>query len=296
MSSAGTPTPGTTTSTGLATLDTGQTRALRLLDAVFLDWAHACGAQELTPPPLLSVPDAERLDILVNFPHLATPATEIVPQCRSTVHDTGEAIPAGALAPAQWLLPSSVCFGVYLAHTGTELAEDLTVTAFGRCFRNEHEYDGLRRLRSFQMREIVAIGSPEHVRETLARHSAVTVELAAALGIPVEREAAGDPFFDLSGPRALMQKLSPVKEEFVHDGLALASVNLHRNFFGERCAIRLAATGESAFTSCVGWGYERWLHALGRRHRGDWQAVCDNLVAAHASLPALPAPGSAARV
>jgi hypothetical protein len=56
--------------------------------------------------------------------------------------------------------------------------------------------------------------------------------------------------------------LFPVKEEFVFgDSLAIASVNFHRNFFGERCAITLP-DGGPAFTSCVAFGLERWLAAL----------------------------------
>jgi hypothetical protein len=60
-----------------------------------------------------------------------------------------------------------------------------------------------------------------------------------------------------------MQKLFPTKEEFLYDGkLAIASVNFHRNFFGERCDIRLP-DGSAAFTGCVAFGLERWLSALG---------------------------------
>jgi hypothetical protein len=57
-----------------------------------------------------------------------------------------------------------------------------------------------------------------------------------------------------------MQRLFPVKEEFVVDGLAIGSVNYHRNFFGERCSIQAGA--DTAHTSCLAFGLERWLHTL----------------------------------
>src|ERR1019366_53894 len=83
------------------------------------------------------------------------------------------------------------------------------------------------------------------------------------VGIPHHVEIATDPFFDPNGARSKMQKLFPTKEEFLYDGkLAIASVNFHRNFFGERCRIRLP-DGSPAFTGCVAFGLERWVCALG---------------------------------
>jgi len=89
------------------------------------------------------------------------------------------------------------------------------------------------------------------------------------LGLPFEVAAAQDPFFDPNGARSVMQKLFPVKEEFLFRGqLAIASVNYHRNFFGERCGIRLP-DGSPAFTGCVAFGLERWLSALGAHFADD---------------------------
>lgn len=275
-----TPPPGATSPEGIATLGTGQTRVLRLLDEIFLGWALHHEAEEITVPPVLSTSEAALLDVFINFPHLVSVVSNLSPEARSAAGDIAGAVPVSALTQAAWVLPSSVCFGVYLAHSGESLPEDLTVTALGRCYRNEATYEGLRRLRSFQMREVVAIGSQEHAVRLVRAYRDLTTGLAAALGIPVEVRAAGDPFFDSKGPRALMQKLAPVKQEFVFQGTALASVNTHRNFFGERCGIRRRETSEYAFSSCVGWGYERWLHALSVRYHGDWDDALEGLAQA----------------
>ncbi|MEU1605659.1 hypothetical protein [Micromonospora matsumotoense] len=61
----------------------------------------------------------------------------------------------------------------------------------------------------------------------------------------------------------------PVKHEYVYQGLAIASVNTHHKFFGERCSISLTGGGPAS-TSCVGFGVERWLHALADHFDGDW--------------------------
>lgn len=273
----GTPSPGSTSPEGLATLGTGQTRVLRLLDEIFLGWALSHGADELTPPPLLSTSEAALLDVFTNFPHLVSVVSSLSPEAQSAGGDMAEAVPVSALTQAAWVLPSSVCFGVYLANAGASLSRDLTVTALGRCHRNEATYEGMRRLRTFQMREVVAIGSYEHALRLVRIYRDLTTGLASALGIPVEVRVASDPFFDSKSPRALMQKLAPVKEEFVFQDTALASVNVHRNFFGERCGIRRRETNEYAFSSCVGWGYERWLHALSIRYHGDWDDAHEGL-------------------
>jgi hypothetical protein len=87
------------------------------------------------------------------------------------------------------------------------------------------------------------------------------------MGIAADLVPATDPFFETDGARAKMQKLFPVKHELVSErGVALASANFHRNFFGERCDIRLADSGEEAYTGCLGFGIERWLSEV-RRHR-----------------------------
>jgi seryl-tRNA synthetase len=59
----------------------------------------------------------------------------------------------------------------------------------------------------------------------------------------------------------------------VYDGsLAIASVNFHRNFFGERCRIR-TADEKFAFTGCVAFGIERWIQALLEVFRDDTEAI-----------------------
>ena len=63
-----------------------------------------------------------------------------------------------------------------------------------------------------------------------------------------------------------------VKEELLCGDLAIASLNFHRNFFGERCGIQLASGGP-AFTGCVGMGLERWIHVLQQRHGASALAV-----------------------
>lgn len=148
------------------------------------------------------------------------------------------------------------------------------MTVLGRCFRKETEYHDLRRLLGFHMREVVAIGSQDHTEQHLRTFTEKITAFAAALDLPLRKEAATDPFYDRGGARLLLQQLSPVKYEFLYEDLAIGSVNVHRNFFGERCGITVGDTGQAAFTSCAAFGLERWLSALTRRH-GSWEAATE---------------------
>jgi seryl-tRNA synthetase len=259
---------------GLFALGPEATALLRLLDDTFAGWGTRAGATPLTMPALLPAADLARLDYYDNFPHQAILAAPLDLDARAghPFDAAAGTFPRQALEPAALALPSAACYAVYLHHAGRELADGTLVTVVGRCFRKETEYHDLRRILGFHMREVIAIGSREHTEAHLSAFTERITSFAEALDLPLRKEVATDPFYDRGGTRLLLQQLSPVKWEFLYDGLAIASVNVHRNFFGERCGITVAGTGEAAFTSCAAFGLERWLSALTRRH-GSWEAA-----------------------
>src|SRR5262249_38958342 len=138
------------------------------------------------------------------------------------------AVPAEHLSDALYALPSAACYGVYLFLQDTALSGPAYVTTSASCFRNEVEYVGFERLWGFTMREIVCVGDLPAVQDHLSRYKALVTGFAASIGLPLEVKAATDPFYDRSGSRAKMQEKFPVKEELVHHGLALGSLNFHR--------------------------------------------------------------------
>lgn len=266
---------------GLATLGPEMVRLRDLLEARFLTWADDVSAEVKLYPSLLRVEDLDLLDYFRNFPHLALVASRIRPEDLAdgyaTRKDTLAEVPSRHLTAGGFVLPSAACFNVFLSLRGAVLDEARKITTVATCFRNENHYDELQRLWSFTMREIVCVGSADAVKEHLTAFKARLGGFAEAIDLPIEFEFATDPFFSKNDPRLMMQKLFPQKEELVYrDGTAIGSLNFHRNFFGERCDIRLAG-GEHAFTGCVAFGLERWLHALLDRHAGDVCAASRSL-------------------
>jgi hypothetical protein len=80
-------------------------------------------------------------------------------------------------------------------------------------------------------------------------------------GLPVHWETAEDPFFlPTAKGKALMQRLMETKKELIWDGpepVAIASINRHGTFFGERFAIRNSDM-TPVHTACVAFGLDRW--------------------------------------
>jgi seryl-tRNA synthetase len=242
------------------------------LERVILGWAGQVGAPALRFPPLLPIEALSRFDYFQNFPHLMLLAAPLdADRVRSEYVKASrvESVPGAHLAEAVYALPSAACYGVYLHLEDRTLTAPSRITTVATCFRNEASFEGMRRLLAFRMREIVCVGDVASVQQHIQEFKVRIVAFAAAVGIPLTVAIATDPFFDPTASRAVAQKLFPVKEEFVYGGsLAIASVNFHRNFFGERFAIRVA-DGPFAFSSCVAFGLERWIWALNDHFKGD---------------------------
>ncbi|MFE0700733.1 aminoacyl--tRNA ligase-related protein [Streptomyces sp. NPDC058872] len=261
---------------GLMVLDPVHTALLHGLDELLGGLAARLSAPEVVGPPLLSVEGLARLDFFRNFPHLGVSAGRFAPDALDGLA-AGEAPAELPLRPTGHLLPSATCYGLLLSLEGRDVGEDgLRLSAVGRCFRNETHYEGLKRLWGFHMREVLYLGTQQGALEHLERGAEFIREAAARLGLELNRAVADDPFYDKGGSRARLMALDPVKHEFsAPDGTAIASVNRHRNFFGERLDIRAGAEGP-AYSACVAFGVERWVHAMVLAH-GTPERALDRL-------------------
>lgn len=255
----------TATDNGLSVLDGSQLRLLRAIDAVFLRLADGWDVPEFRYPHLIRCRDLDLFDYYDNFPHLGLAATRLDPQRLKTMLSEAsrpvDRMPTEVMEPTAFALPSAACYAIYVDLAGATLPGEGTMrTTVATCFRNEERYEGLQRLLGFTMREIVCIGPEERAKQHLLRAKDAVKALCAELKLDVQLNVATDPFFDKNSSKAKMQRLFPVKEEFVVNGLAIGSVNYHRNFFGERCNIQVG--DDTAHTSCLAFGLERWVHTL----------------------------------
>jgi seryl-tRNA synthetase len=240
----------------------------RQLDQRFVRWGSDFQAAEYVFPACIPARELARLDYLRAFPHLATFPTTLAPDTPNLQRfvagesvDTSGAVQLTTTLPVRDVLTPAACYHCYIHFQGTTLTAPLYLTTRNTCFRREAHYTPLQRQWSFAMREIVCIGSADEVLTFLGTCRERIQSFVQALDLPITWQAASDPFFDPTrDPKYLLQKLEPVKTELCFpNGLALGSVNFHRNYFGTAFQIRRGL--EAAFSGCVAFGLERWLFA-----------------------------------
>lgn len=246
------------------------------LDRVFCAWAAGLGAIEHRFPSMIAAKSLAPIAYLKSFPHLATFATsgnrneaslrQLAEQC-----GTEDPIPVTdeLLEPIEQLLTPAACYHFYHRLAGTRLDTPLYLTTNCQCHRREEHYLPLQRQWCFQMRELVCLGDAGTIDRFIDQCRVKIDALIRRLAIEGDWQSATDPFFDpTADPKALAQILEPVKQELcTRDGLAIASLNKHRSFFGECYEIDFG--DEAAHSACVAFGIERWLHALFQAHGSD---------------------------
>lgn len=246
------------------------------LDAVFRGWAEESDGTEYRFPSMISAKSLAPIAYLKSFPHLATFVTSgdrRAESLKSIAEEFGTAeqitLSGDRMEPISQLLTPAACYHFYPRFAGERLTGPVFLTTKCQCHRREEEYRPLQRQWCFEMREIVCIGDATAIDAFTEEYSSRVDTLVASLGIGTEWCSATDPFFDPNAdPKALAQILEPVKKELcTNDGLAIASVNKHRSFFGECYDIQVG--GEAAHSACVAFGIERWLYAMIQTHGDD---------------------------
>lgn len=265
---------------GLFTAGPATARLTRALDELFQATATDAGAVDYAVPHLVSGATLERAGYPRSFPQHLTACGTVGPDLQALDRFAAASGPEGRQAELQvqdvYLAPA-VCLHVFAMLADTTVTSPQLVTARGVCGRYEAGAGWSRQRRwSFSMREIVFVGRPgeaEEFRETMVDTLAA---LASDLGLPCRVVAANDPFFTRDRPQMTRyQRAFEVKHELVarmaggcDEPVAVASVNLHQQHFGDGFGIALPG-GSPAHSVCVGFGLERWAEWVGGYLGGD---------------------------
>lgn len=257
------------------------------IDGFLLDWMLRSGARQALPPPLVAARDLDRIRYFDNFPHQAN----VVSTLRTDDGVRSADLSGERLHPADFVLPSAACYGIYVQHADSVLAQPGLRTARVACARAENHYERFHRLRAYYVREYVYLGTPDGAKSFIEDVLSFLRRLIANAHLRATIESATDSFFQPDSAKALLERLSKAKQELVYtNGLAVSSVNYHRNFFGESYGIRLP-DGQYVHTACFGAGLERWA-AMFLDHCGGRTSEAEELVAAlRAGLATTAVPG-----
>lgn len=237
------------------------------------------GAEVLRFPPVIPRALLEQSGYLESFPHLAGSVHAFAGgdadhRALLRAAEGGATLGAawtGALPPTAVVLTPAACYPVYEHARGTLPEGGRLVDVMSYCFRHEPSDDPAR-MQSFRMREWVRLGSPDDVRAFRDRWLERAQALLGALGLEVHADTANDPFFGRAGRlKAAAQREQALKFELLaavadpDHPTAVASCNYHQQHFGQKFGIQ-TADGAAAHTACVGFGLERLVLALVRRH------------------------------
>ena len=264
---------------GCVTLLGDASRIVAALDRTFTAIAHdVFGAVDHRYPVLISRDAMERCDYFAAFPHHLTFAPHLresvetlTSVANATREDRGRAV-LDALSTPTHILTPAVCFHTYAWLADRALTDPVVITAVNHCFRWEStNFATCERLWDFSMREIVFAGDGDWVEARRSDAVAAIRRLVERLGVDSWLETANDPFFVTRfAAKRYFQLLTQAKFElraslpYAGGSLAVASFNVHHDFFGRAFGVRL---GDGfASTGCVAFGLERWMWALFAQH------------------------------
>ena len=165
-------------------------------------------------------------------------------------------------ADARCMTPAA-CLHLYpQLRRGRTGLRPVNVLISGRCVRYEGgQWKPPFRLSTFLMTELVCVGPQQMVASVRDALEQRITQVFADIRMAGSFKVATDAFFLSSNRGArLVQKLKGLKREFTvtvdTTPVALASVNLHEDYFGRRFEI-MDGAGQTAWSCCAAFGIER---------------------------------------
>lgn len=163
-----------------------------------------------------------------------------------------------------YLLSPTCCYPVFSHLSGETLTQKRLFTHKNQCYRREDYIKTGERQSAFLMREFIAFDPDiELLRAWIDDVKLRVSGFLTRFGLAPSLDVASDPFFNPDDYKHKIQREEKLKTEFVVDGLAIASVNLHLRSFTNACSIR-DPQGHPPYSACFGLGYDRLAYVLNK--------------------------------
>lgn len=179
----------------------------------------------------------------------------------------------GIIKEPSYSLSPSACFHLYEEIRNQTMENRRIYSMRQNVFRNEGRlnWGGLDRLRDYNVREIVFIGSHDFVLSYREKIIQATISLMKILNIAYEIRSASDSFImPHMQTYKTIQNINKVKYELrlktgINSSIACASFNLHGISFSEKFGFSVKSL-EKTESGCIGFGLERLMVAFLCQH------------------------------
>jgi len=263
---------------GLAILSGDFLRVKRALERYWFDFAiKELGGVEIENPALWSIELTNSARYLSDFPHEAAFVLGVKKNNQSLA-SLANLAKSGGLSTESLeepdvlkslnflgLCQSAVCTSCYYALGKKTQVRNSIYTTYNRVFRNEGRRS-LDRLLSFSVRDIIAVGANDYVREFRDKFLAKSEAFIGQFLLSAQIVRATDPFFRDSSAKVFFQKSADLKHEiqawlpYERSAIAIGSINLHLDTFGKRFSMK--SDSGVAHSACMGIGFERLTFSL----------------------------------
>jgi len=267
----------------------------RALSALGNQWR----AEPVMTPTLIPAEVLARCDYFRSFPQSVTFACHLPEDLdriedfrrrHATRRDLDDRALHDMTTPEACLSPA-VCYHVYHLFEGRAIPATGTAHAVcGKCFRYEAgNISDLRRLWDFTMREVVLMGTRDHVLARRKEGIDAVADFLEQHELAGEIRTASDPFF--IAPDAVAKTYFQLSSETKYEislmlpgeaRIAVGSLNYHSDFFGRAFDVQVESGGPM-HSVCVAFGLERFVYAFLAQHGADpagWPEVARRAVAA----------------
>ncbi|MGI9293249.1 MAG: aminoacyl--tRNA ligase-related protein [Pseudomonadales bacterium] len=252
---------------------------IQAFDKLLVDIAIKFGAQEQDHPSVWPVDLYHKIDYFGEYPHHAMLMTSVKDDYQIRTEFAAKyskknsfdsvALSEHELENIRFGAPNACCDCCYYSLSDTQMDSDKMYTTRNKVVRNENSNrSGLDRLRSFTQRDIVEIGTAEHVKQKREQVIQAVIELLERFELAARLETAHDPFFgNDTAMKNVFQYISNAKLEilarlnFNQSYIAVGSINWHMDFFGKAFNFK-DIEGNTAHSGCLGFGFERFIYAL----------------------------------
>jgi seryl-tRNA synthetase len=257
---------------GLIGLEGPALKLLEFFDHTFRSFAVDLGATEKQYPVLLPMGAMEKTGYLRTSPQysmLVSNVRENMDCLSQLTHSLREGSIAQKLSNPGFVLSPAACFHCYMDMEGQKLETSQVITLRQHVFRHEGSlnWGQYGRLRDYQVREVVFVGSSDFVIDKRNRLIDITKQWIEKIGLTARLSITHDPFVIPEMQKfKKIQRLeqSKIELQLAIDSqryMACSSFNLHGKAFTDSFHFSVRGNEETV-TGCVGFGLERWVLAF----------------------------------